>query len=567
MTINLEFAKNKTASATSGGVLTSGAQTIAGVKTFQDNMLISNAMPSLTGTQDVTQWIKPLLPLHIKNANARAYVAAYPVGTQPGTVRQTKQLALTATSAQAGWSVARALGRFYCDSNGVWKINFTIAGTFNSAAITSINVSITGVTFKNVANNYTSITATLGTTTAARAFILPNTGTMSADGFSVTTTLIIFSGDAELVDAEPTTYTTQANMEGGNTATTSAYYGAAYSPLQNRIYLTPYNLVGVSTWQYIDCSNGSVVAYTHGATVAGSYIGAVYSPTQNRIYFIPGIQYAQPIWHYVDCATGSVVAYAHGATVANTYSGGVYSPTQNRIYMCPYQQSTATVWHYIDCSTGSVVAYNHGATVVSQAYYGGGYSPTQNRIYLSPLVQSSATVWHYVDCATGSVVAYTHGATMAINAYIAASYSPTQNRLYFLPYAQGTATVWHYIDCSNGSLVAYTHGATVGGNGYAGGCYSPTQNRIYLSPLTQSTATQWHYIDCNTGSVVAYSHNLSGVPAQAYVGAVYSPTQNRIYLPPYAQATYSSWHYITDTGDTQGITRHMFGSTILSSTY
>lgn len=40
MTINLEFAKNKTASATSGGVLTSGAQTIAGVKTFQDNIYV-----------------------------------------------------------------------------------------------------------------------------------------------------------------------------------------------------------------------------------------------------------------------------------------------------------------------------------------------------------------------------------------------------------------------------------------------------------------------------------------------------------------------------------------------
>jgi len=329
----------------------------------------------------------------------------------------------------------------------------------------------------------------------------------------------------------------------------SAYIGAAYSPTQNRIYLVPNGQATLANWHYINCADGSVVSYAHGATVvATAYSGGVYSPTNNRIYFTPLSQANQANWHYIDCNTGNVVAYAHGATaVAGAYNGAVYSPTQNRIYLVPYAQSSQANWHYIDCSDGSVVAYAHGATVVANGYLGGAYSPTQNRIYLVPNFQASQTSWHYIDCSNGTVSAYTHGATtVGNNAYRCAVYSPTQNRIYLVPYTQYSQANWHYIDCSDGSVVAYAHGVTVAGT-YYGAVYSPTQNRIYLVPFGQSTQTTWHYIDCNDGSVYAYTHGLTITGFNsAYAGGIYSPTQDRIYFAPFNQADEANWHYISD---------------------
>ena len=81
MTLNITFAQNLVASSTTGGTLTAAAQTIAGVKTCQDGLLISNIMPSLTGSQNVTQWLKCLSQVQLKNANVGHAVAAYPAGT------------------------------------------------------------------------------------------------------------------------------------------------------------------------------------------------------------------------------------------------------------------------------------------------------------------------------------------------------------------------------------------------------------------------------------------------------------------------------------------------------
>ena len=192
----------------------------------------------------------------------------------------------------------------------------------------------------------------------------------------------------------------------GATCVATAYWGGAYSPLQNRIYMAPsFGQITIAIWHYIDCSTGSVIAYTHGATatVDSGYQGAVYSSTQNRIYFIPYYPANMSPCHYIDCSNGSVVTYTHGALFSVlAYSCGVYSPLQNRIYLAPYQQGNQLVWHYIDCATGSVVAYTHGATCVATAYWGGVYSPLHNRIYLTPSAQSTAVVWHYIDCDPGT---------------------------------------------------------------------------------------------------------------------------------------------------------------------
>ena len=340
---------------------------------------------------------------------------------------------------------------------------------------------------------------------------------------------------------------------GGDIPEDNAYRGAVYSPTQNRIYLIPFNQGDVAKWHYVDCNDGSIVAYSHGITaVNGAYVGGVYSPTQNRIYLIPYGQADVVNWHYIDCDDGSVNAYAHGLgadiPVDMAYIGGVYSPNQNRIYLVPYTQGNQAKWHYIDCSDGTVVAYTHGATAVSGAYQGGVYSPTQDRIYFVPYSQADQTNWHFVDCSDGSIDAYAHGLagdTPGAGAYIGGVYSPTQNRIYFVPHFQADVAKWHYIDCSGGSAVAYVHGATAGNGAYAGGVYSPTQDKIYFVPYIQANNATWHYMDCSDGSVVAYTHGAT-VDSFGYFGGIYSPTQNEIYFAPYKAANDAAWHVVKE---------------------
>ena len=63
---------------------------------------------------------------------------------------------------------------------------------------------------------------------------------------------------------------------------------------------------------------------------------------------MPYSQADETNWHYVDCTNGSIVAYAHGTTQENNaYTGGVYDPTTHRIYLAPRNQGPQTNWSYI----------------------------------------------------------------------------------------------------------------------------------------------------------------------------------------------------------------------------
>lgn len=353
--------------------------------------------------------------------------------------------------------------------------------------------------------------------------------------------------------------------------TSSAYAGAVYSPIQNRIYFVPLNIANAAgkNWHYVDCSTGNVVTYVHTLTtvpVSQAYRGGVYSPTQNRIYFVPYAQANQTSWHYVNCASGQIVEYAHGVTaVANGYRGGVYSPTQDRIYLIPYNQANQTNWHYIDCSTGNVVAYAHGTGITQTAAYSGGvYSPTENRIYLVPYGRGTQTTWHYIDCSNGNVVSYTHGATVSTFPYNGGAFSPTENRIYLAPEGQSGQANWHYIDCSNGNVVAYARPNFINNGAYVGAVYMPTVNRIYFVPNGQGNNANWHYINCTTSTPTVYTHNVTAV-ASAYEGGAYSPTENRIYFAPLSQGNQSFNHFIGSTAKAD-IEPHELGSTIISST-
>ena len=49
------------------------------------------------------------------------------------------------------------------------------------------------------------------------------------------------------------------------------------------------------------------------------------------IYFAPNGQAIQSTWHYIDCDNGALIEYEHGATsvTGGAYFGGAYSPTEN----------------------------------------------------------------------------------------------------------------------------------------------------------------------------------------------------------------------------------------------
>jgi hypothetical protein len=329
----------------------------------------------------------------------------------------------------------------------------------------------------------------------------------------------------------------------GTSLPANSYVGGCYSPTQNRIYLSPYAKATTTTWHYIDCNTGSVIAYTAPALI-GSQHSMVYDPFNDRMYLIPNA--LASTWAYIDCRTSTVNTFAGIATAS--FAGGSYSPKQNKIYLAPFSGSELSTWYGIDCATGTVFSYtnNSGVAAEAVAYVGACYSPTQDRIYFTPAAQYLNASWHYVNCSNGSVVAYTHGQSPVGN-ITGGVYSPTQNRIYMPPYLQSISSTWYYINCNTGAVVPYTGASGLPASAYYGGAYSPATNRIYLCPRFSgaSQSSIWHYIDCNTGAVVPYTHEVTTV-ANTYLGMVYSPTQSRIYMVPFAQAAQSEWHYIQE---------------------
>jgi hypothetical protein len=331
----------------------------------------------------------------------------------------------------------------------------------------------------------------------------------------------------------------------------NAFIGGSYSPTQDRIYMSPSSQGTTSTWHYIDCDTGAIVAYAHGSTASRSgitYNGAVYSPNENKIYFVPRGQSAQPTWHYVNCDDGTIVDYDRNSSAlqADGYFGGSYSPTQNRIYFCPLGQADDPTWHYIDCDTGTVVEYECGVSIVNFAYAISQYSPNQNRIYLTPFSNSGSSTWHYIDCDTGNVVGYEQPTSSPSGAYWGCGFLPTLNRIYFSPNGAASGSTWHYIDCDTGNVVGYRH--LVSTAAYSDMVYHPILKKMFLIPYNQANAVgkNWHYIDGNTGEVVEYVHTTDVIPSGTYVGGVYAPRKNRLYLIPWGNSDEATWHYIED---------------------
>ena len=185
-------------------------------------------------------------------------------------MKRTKEVALTVTSAQAGWATTRAVGIFYADSAGVWRLRFNISGAFNSASISSITVSLTNVVFKAATNNYQAVSAMFqGASTLAiqSAFATHNTADISIYVTPANTVSgLSISGDVEL-NAEPTTYTTAANME--NVANISAFIPCGQAGMPGEVKETTLaSISGTNSTSYVALSPNLATP----TLTAGSYI-------------------------------------------------------------------------------------------------------------------------------------------------------------------------------------------------------------------------------------------------------------------------------------------------------
>ncbi|HEY9661989.1 MAG TPA: hypothetical protein V6C65_26330, partial [Allocoleopsis sp.] len=111
------------------------------------------------------------------------------------------QYNLQFSSTPAGWSLTRAVGLYYQDQDGSHRLKFNIVASVTSG--TGLQATITGVTFKNIAN-YNPACAALSTSSSnpAAGYCLANTGTVGVNTATNQTAFCI-SGDVEL-ESKPT---------------------------------------------------------------------------------------------------------------------------------------------------------------------------------------------------------------------------------------------------------------------------------------------------------------------------------------------------------------------------
>jgi len=117
----------------------------------------------------------------------------------------TAQTALTASASTPTATITRAVGIAYTDIGGVWRLRFNIMWTVASGTRTSATLTLSGVTFKNVTNlaQAISVTSNVGASAYQQGYVNPNTGVITVEHASATTTSYYVSGDVEL-ESKPT---------------------------------------------------------------------------------------------------------------------------------------------------------------------------------------------------------------------------------------------------------------------------------------------------------------------------------------------------------------------------
>lgn len=195
-----------------------------------------------------------------------------------GATKRTKQLDITVSCLQTGWSTVRAKAIFYADSSGVWRMRFNIAGSYNLASITGLTIAVTGVTFLNVSGCFQACSGFIGATSqGVRSYVTANTGNIILEIVSASTaTTAAVSGDVEL-NAQPTTYTTAANMEGVTAV---------------EVYIAPASGGSSGLINYYQEDDTTLTSVAWKPNGAASTIGTAFSVKITRVGRIVTLQFA-----------------------------------------------------------------------------------------------------------------------------------------------------------------------------------------------------------------------------------------------------------------------------------
>jgi hypothetical protein len=200
--------------------------------------------------------------------------------------KRTKQVNLS-LAAGAGFtldSTSRAVAIFYADSSGNWRMRFNIEVTGDCASGQNWKLAINNVTFKNTGGVGQAISLSVYDSTFDTALCLAEDNTsnlwwyvVGLSATSLSNTKMLFSGDVEL-NAEPTTYTTAANMEG---VTAVDVYIAPASPIISGLVSTEaQTFAGVKTFNdgvKLDDAAGQSILNFYATTLvsaaSGTYTG------------------------------------------------------------------------------------------------------------------------------------------------------------------------------------------------------------------------------------------------------------------------------------------------------
>lgn len=130
-------------------------------------------------------------------------------------LKRTKQLDITVTSAQAGWATTYAKAVFYADSNGAWRMDFNLRGSFTvvGGGLTSLTVSIQSVKAATQAVSGWIGASPVGNHLYAYIATNGNNSDISIAASSNSNAEITYVSGTVYLTAEPTTYTTPANLE------------------------------------------------------------------------------------------------------------------------------------------------------------------------------------------------------------------------------------------------------------------------------------------------------------------------------------------------------------------
>jgi hypothetical protein len=243
------------------------------------------------------------------------------------------------------------------DSASKWHMRLNIVGSLSSTT-TNVTITVANVVFKDISTySYQSLYGVLTEAGVANRAI----EVCRADGGASTISVasagnfnrISVSGDVEL-NAEPTTYTTAANLEGN--ANVAAYIPSASASTAGLVDTTTQTFEGVKTFKsglYCDDAAGqSILNYYATESFSGKTITGVVSGTLSGQFARVG-----NVATMVIDATGNLTANAAGISVADCIPAGYRPPADILMVGTNYVSGAYQTSHFLVASDGTLYIY------------------------------------------------------------------------------------------------------------------------------------------------------------------------------------------------------------------